>query len=486
VFFTGPIWLSILIPIVFAPVLLIASLAIRRGRVRLDKSAFLSTLGLVVALLTGGALLTAVLVGFVLFTHWVALRVDRAATRENSDATDRTLSARVWLVVAVAVQVTTIVVVVRRGLLAGTRHGMGATILPFGVSYFACHGISYVVDVYRRRVVGNRSRSQVAAYVMLLPMIVGGPVMYGGVATQLRQDWPSLSDYSYGVRRFVIGIWKVFVVADVAGRQADMAFALRPDQLSAVLAWVGLVGFTLQIYYGFSGYSDLGIGFGRTLGLRLPENFRWPYVGQSVGEFWRRWHLGLFTWLREYAVQSPDRDRLSPPSVSREALVVLLCGTWYGAGWTFVAWGLYHAALIAAERAGLDAVVKRLPMLLRHVYLILVVMAGWVILRSHTPDGALLFLKALAGLSPSSSRAGPVIERAVWLVLVAGAIGCAPLPQAIRRWTVAIDALILSLLMLLSAPVLFAWRCGANVTTPALRWWRASRSRVGGVGGSAS
>ena len=219
----------------------------------------------------------------------------------------------------------------------------------------------------------------------------------------------------------------------------------------------------------------MGLGFGRMLGLRLPENFRWPYVGHTVGEFWRRWHLGLSTWLREYAVQSPDRDRVPSPSVSREALVVLLCGIWYHAGWTFVAWGLYHAALIASERAGVDAIVKRLPILLRHVYLILVVMVGWVILRSQTLGGALLFLQTLAGLSPSSAGGGPTIERAVWLVLVAGAIGCAPLPQAIRRWTVAIDALILSLLMLLSAPVLFAWRCGSNVTTPALRLWRARR-----------
>ena len=121
-------------------------------------------------------------------------------------------------------------------------------------------------------------------------MIVGGPLVYEGVAPHLARGWPSLSDYSYGVRRLLIGVWKVFVMADLAGRQADMAFALRPTELSAFQAWLGLVSFTLQIYYGFSGYSDMGIGLGRMLGVRLPENFRWPYVGQTVGEFWRRWH----------------------------------------------------------------------------------------------------------------------------------------------------------------------------------------------------
>ena len=243
--------------------------------------------------MAGGALLASVFVGFVLFTHWIALTIERAASRGNRAATPGTFSARAWLVVAVAVHVTMVVWIVRASLLAGARDGIGATIVPFGASYFAFHGISYVVDVYRRRVAGNRSRCQLAVYLMLLPMIAGAPLIYGGVAPHLAQGWPGLSDYSYGVRRLVIGVWKVFVVADVAGRQADVAFALRPDQLSAFPAWVGVAGFTLQIYYGFSGFSDMGIGFGRMLGLRLPENFRWPYVGQTVGEFWRRWHLGL-------------------------------------------------------------------------------------------------------------------------------------------------------------------------------------------------
>ena len=143
----------------------------------------------------------------------------------------------------------------------------------------------------------------------------------------------------------------------------------------------------------------------------------------------------------------------SAPSVGREALVVLLCGIWYGAGWTFVVWGLYHAALIVLERAGLEAAVKRLPAALRHAYLLVVVMAGWVVLRSETLGGALLFFKALAGLNAPALRAQPAIGFELWLVLTAGAIGCAPVFQTVRRWTVAIDALILSLLMLLFAPV---------------------------------
>ena len=157
-------------------------------------------------------------------------------------------------------------------------------------------------------------------------------------------------------------------------------------------------------------------------------------------------------------------------AVGREALVVLLCGIWYGAGWTFVAWGLYHALLIVLERAGLEAAVKRLPAALRHVYLLLVVMVGWVVLRSATlwwRDGV---LQGTGWSDPPALRAQPTIRLELWLVLTAGAIGCAPVFQTVRRWTVAIDALILSLLMLLFAPFLFAWRCGSIVAAPVLRW----------------
>jgi alginate O-acetyltransferase complex protein AlgI len=481
VFFTGPIWLSILIPIFFATVLLIVSLAIRPTRgVGADRSAFLAAAGLVLAFLMGGTLLAAVLVGFVLFTHAIAFAIERAADHGDRRAPGRGLPGRAWLVVAVSVHVTMVAAILRTDLIIGPLRGISVMLVPFGVSYFAFHGISYVVDVYRRRAAANRSRCQLAVHLLFLPMIAGGPVAYESVEPHLAHGWPSLSDYSYGVRRLLIGVWKVFVMGAIAGRQADAVFVLRAGQLSALAAWLGLISFTLQMYYAFSGYADMGIGVARMLGVRLPENFRWPYVGQTVGEFWRRWHLGLSGWFRDSVDVVAGGDHVVPPSVGREALVVLLCGIWYGAGWTFVVWGVYHALLIVLERAGLEAAVKRLPTILRHVYLIVVVMVGWVVLRSETLGGALLFFKALAGLNAPALRAQPAIGFELWLVLTAGAIGCAPVFQTVRRWTVAIDALILSLLMLLFAPFLFAWRCGSIVATPVLQWWRASLLRVGG------
>jgi alginate O-acetyltransferase complex protein AlgI len=480
VLFIEPIWLSILIPIFSALILLIASLAVRHWhRARFDKAAFLSTAGFALAFFTGGALFAAVLLAFVLFTHWIALAIERAADRRNRDAPPSSGPAPVWLVVAVGLHLAMVAAISRAGVVTGPLQDVGGAIVPFGVSYFAFHGISYVVDVYRRRAAAERSRWQLAVHLLLLPQIVGGPLAYEGVARQLARRWPSISDYSYGLRRLLIGVWKVFVIAHLAGTQADAAFAPRPGELSAFQAWWGLVSFTLQMYYGFSGYADMGIGLGRMLGIRLPENFRWPYVGETVREFWRRWHIGLSAWFHEYADLSLDADRVPPPSAGREALVVLLCGIWYGVGWTFVCWGLYHAALIALERAGVEAAVKRLPAPLRHAYLIGAVMVGWVVLRSGTLGGALLFLQALAGLNASPLRARPTIAIELWLVLAAGVIGCAPLFPAIRRWTVVIDALIVSLLMMLFAAVLFAWRCGWIIATPVLRWWRGSPMRAG-------
>jgi hypothetical protein len=165
--------------------------------------------------------------------------------------------------------------------------------------------------------------------------------------------------------------------------------------------------------------------------------------------------------------------------------VAVLCGLWYGSRWTFVVWGLYHGLLVALERTGLEARMKRLPAPVRHVYVLVLVLVGWVILRSETLGSALLFLRALAGMNPTAFHARQVVDLEVWLLLVAGAIGCAPLFNSIRRWTVAIDAVIVSLLMMLFAAVLFVWRGVLVVATPILRWWRRSMTRVGRRGGRA-
>ena len=326
--FTEPIWLSILTPILFALVLLMVSLAVRQWRRGgFDKAAWLSTAGLALAFGTGGALFAAVLAGFVLFTHWIALAIERVSDRGNRETASGSLPARVWLVIAVAVDLAMMAAISRPGIVAAPVQGIGRTIVPFGVSYFAFHGISYVVDVYRRRAAAQRSRSHLAVHLLLLPQIVGGPLAYEGLAPELARRWPSVSDYTYGVRRLLIGAWKVLVIAYLAGAQADAAFARPPARLAASQAWVGLISVTVQMYYLFSGYSDMGIGLGRMLGIRLPENFRWPYVAETVGEFWRRWHIGLSAWFHEYADLARPRPRPSLPRARRSSSCCAASGT---------------------------------------------------------------------------------------------------------------------------------------------------------------
>jgi len=485
VLFIEPFWLCILIPIVVAPISLGASLAFHHWRLpRIDKAIVLSAAGLALASIGGGALFAVVLVALVLFTHRVALVIESAG-KEPERARGGLPRARTWLAVAVGVQSATVAAMSRAGIIDGPLRGIRGVLVPFGLSYFAFHGISYLVDVYRRRAIADRSRWQLAVHLILLPQIAGGPLTYESVARQVARRLPSLSDYSYGVRRLIIGAWKVFVMAALAGAQADATFGVRRATLNASQAWLGIVCFTMQMYYAFSGYSDMGIGFGRMLGIRLPENFRWPYVAGSVREFWRRWHIGLSAWFGEYADLSPAPDRVPPLTTAREALVVGLCAVWYGVGWTFVVWGLYHASLIVLERRGLETALKRLPAPLRSVYLLTVVIVGWTVLRSATLGDALAFQKALAGLNPSASQVRVTVDPELWLLLVAGAVGCAPLLPSIRRWTVAIDALIVSILMMGFASVLFTWRCGRMVVMPVVQWWRGTPTRVGPQGGNA-
>ena len=473
--FLEPIWLSILLPISFALALLIASLAVRHWGGTFDKALVLSSAGLALAWAIGGPLVAALVAGSVLLTHWIAFAIERVQDRGSRHTAPASTPARAWLAAGIAVQVAVVAVIARAGFTPAPARDLRAALVPFGVSFFAFHAVSYLIDVYRRRAAAEPSRWQLGVHLLLLPQIVGGPLAYETVSRQLARHLPSLSDYSYGVRRLVIGAWKVLVMAYFAGRQADAIFALRPAGLTAFQAWLGLVSFTVQIYYAFSGYSDMGIGLARMVGIRLPENFRWPYVAETVREFWRRWHIGLSGWFRDYADLPLEADRIPPPSAAREALVVLLCAVWYGVGWTFIVWGLYHAVLIALEWAGLEAAVRRLPPPLRHLYLVAAVMFGWVILRSSTIAGALQFLAALAGQNPPPARVAPPVGVNLWLVLGAGAIGCAPLFSSIRRWTVAIDSLIVSLLMMLFAACLFAWRGLRLAAAPVVRGWSMIR-----------
>ena len=244
--------------------------------------------------------------------------------------------------------------------------------------------------------------------------------------------------FAYGVERFVIGLGKKVLIANTLAVQADLIFAIPADQLSAPVAWLGIACYTLQIYFDFSGYSDMAIGLGYMFGFRFLENFSYPYVAQSVTEFWRRWHISLSTWFRDYLYIPLGGNRGSAFATYRNLVVVFfLCGLWHGASWTFVVWGLLHGFALVIERVGLGKVLQGCPGILRHAYLLFVVTTGWVFFRADSLHHAVDYLGAMFGMSRTSGAEHPLslyLDVPTMLALVAGAIGSAPVIVRLRAF----------------------------------------------------
>jgi alginate O-acetyltransferase complex protein AlgI len=312
-------------------------------------------------------------------------------------------------------------------------------LLPIGISFFTFHAISYVVDVYRKDAVAQKSPVHAALYLLLFPQLIAGPIIrYRDIADQLARRVVRLDDFAYGVRRFVIGLAKKVLIANIVAGPADKIFAMPAAQLSLAHAWLGIVCYTLQIYFDFSGYSDMAIGLGRLFGFRFPENFRWPYIADTVQEFWRRWHISLSTWFRDYLYVPLGGNRVSPARRYRNLVTVFfLCGLWHGASWNFVIWGLFHGTFLVVERLGLADAVKRLWPPVRHAYLLAIVMIGWVFFRAETLTAALAYLKSLAGLTvaaPTPFLVTWYLTPELCLALAAGCIGSMPVVPALARW----------------------------------------------------
>jgi alginate O-acetyltransferase complex protein AlgI len=341
----------------------------------------------------------------------------------------------------------------------GTR-----VLLPLGISFLTLHAISYLIDVYRRDGPAQRRLADAALYLALFPPLIAGPIVrYRDFVHQISERVVGVGNFVYGVRRVVIGLCKKLLIADVVGVMADRVFDMPADRLGAGTAWFGLVCFTLQIYFALSGYSDMAIGLGRMFGFRLPENFRWPYVAETVQEFWRRWMISLSTWSRDYLYLPLGGDDVTADRPFRHVpmiAVFVLCGLWLGTSWNFVVWGLYHGTFIVLERAGLALTIKRLPAALRHAYLIVVVMIGWVFFRAESVFSALAFLNTLAGLQNSMAPVFALQPRPsfyFWMALIAGLTTSAPLVGSVSRWRVTIDAATVSALVMLFATGIYIW-----------------------------
>lgn len=293
--------------------------------------------------------------------------------------------------------------------------------LPLGISFYIFQAISYLIDVSRGAVPASRNFINFGCYLTMFPQLVAGPIVrYKNIRHELTQRCLTLSGFSSGISLFIWGLAKKVLIADTLGRVSDAAFMVPDGHLSAFGAWAGLLCFTLQIYYDFSGYSDMAIGMGRILGFSFPQNFNYPYVAQSVRNFWQRWHMTLSNWFRDYLYISLGGGRRGEVITYRNLLVVfLLCGFWHGASWTFMAWGAYHGVFLILERA-FPGIIDKLPRLLRHLYVMLAVSLGWVLFKAESFQHALFYYQALLGLFEEG-----VEMNQVWLVLYGKDVGIA-------------------------------------------------------------
>jgi alginate O-acetyltransferase complex protein AlgI len=310
--------------------------------------------------------------------------------------------------------------------------------LPIGISFFTFQALTYVVDIHRGQAEVQRNPFRVALYIALFPQLVAGPIVrYQQVAAQLAHRSVSLADQAEGVRRFVIGLARKVLIANTLAVPADAIFATPAAELPVGVAWLGVACYTGQIFFDFAGYSDMAIGLGRFFGFGFPENFAAPYAADSIRVFWRRWHMSLSTWFRDYLYVPLGGNRMGSARTAFNLLAVfLLCGLWHGASWNFVVWGLVHGAFLALERGRFGRALARTPRVLRHAYTLFVVAMAWVFFRSDDLPHALGYLGALFGAGHDAIGAHPLALHLNAKVLFAGSVAVVlcvpPLTNAVR------------------------------------------------------
>ncbi|MDL2358284.1 MAG: MBOAT family protein [Pseudomonadota bacterium] len=273
-------------------------------------------------------------------------------------------------------------------------------VLPLGISFFTFQGISYLIDVYRKDIDAQSSFWRFAMYKAMFPQLIAGPIVrYRQIAEEIETRTIDNARFGRGLRQFIIGLAQKVLIANSVALTADHIFAVNPAMLPATTAWLGIACYSVQILYDFAGYSNMAIGIGHMLGFTYPPNFLHPYAANSVTQFWRRWHISLSSWFRDYLYIPLGGNRgTGARTYFNLALVFVLCGLWHGAAWTFILWGLWHGTLLIIERLGLEKLMTRLPRLVAHLYTLLAVMLGWVLFRADSVGQAWSYWGAMFGL----------------------------------------------------------------------------------------
>ena len=325
--------------------------------------------------------------------------------------------------------------------LPGVAITVPSIVLPVGISFFTFQGLSYVIDVYRNERLKSTRFRDVLLYIALFPQLVAGPIVrYEDVADEIKGRRHTLEQLANGLRRFIIGLSKKLLIADVCGSVVTLIYSAERSVLDSRTAWLAAVCYLIQIYFDFSGYSDMAIGLGLCFGFHFKENFNYPYISSSIQEFWRRWHISLSTWFREYLYIPLGGNRKGKAKTYRNKLIVFFCtGLWHGANWTFIIWGLWHGFFIVAEDAakklfglGKHGKNRRNPVetVLKHLYTLLVVLIGFVIFRADNMGQAFSMIGAMFSGIRASAQTGLLLAQCLtpltMFALLLGLVGSTP------------------------------------------------------------
>lgn len=307
--------------------------------------------------------------------------------------------------------------------------------LPIGISFYTFQAMSYIIDLYRGNVKLQKNIIDFAMYITMFPQLIAGPIVrLKSIEDRLhrRENTPEL--FAAGVKRFAVGLGKKVLLANNAGIIWDTVNAMSQGEVSTVTAWIGIAAFTFQIYFDFSGYSDMAIGLGKMFGFDFPENFDYPYTSKSITEFWRRWHISLGTWFREYVYIPLGGNR---HGIARQilniAIVWFLTGLWHGASWNFVIWGLYFAVILMMEKLFLLNILEKLPAVARHIYTMVLVIVSWVIFSIESPVEIAAYISAMFGGTIAEagffSNQTAYLLSSNWILIAVFAVGCTKIPK---------------------------------------------------------
>jgi alginate O-acetyltransferase complex protein AlgI len=350
----------------------------------------------------GGVSYTLLFLGSILLNFFFAKQINR--TKEWR---------RKWLIAGIVSNVTMLVVFKYLTFFIGNLNllffNLGATeallpelkiVLPLGISFYTFHQMSMLWDIYRREDKIDLKLSECALYVAFFPQLIAGPIVrYKDIINQIQSRSESWDFFTQGAERFIIGLGKKVIIANTMAALADEIFSFNPEELSAPVVWLGTIAYTLQIYFDFSGYSDMAIGLAKMFGFNLLENFNLPYTSRSIQEFWRRWHISLSTWFRDYVYIPMGGNRSgNAKTYFNLSLVFILTGFWHGATWSFVFWGVFHGFFLIIERIGLAKLLAKFS-LIGWIYSITVVMIGWIFFRIENFNTALDFIQQLFSTS---------------------------------------------------------------------------------------